>query len=399
MLPNQKSVARVFIGLAASAAFSSVSWSATVEVSRQTQTVQTPVTAGQSGFSYVQTGSETSTLKVYTQGFLFCTNLGETYSSPATLSIAHEDQTMSPAHHWSFATTTDAQTVAYAGGSLRINGGAPTSLTCLGTAADGAIATDISSGIFDNSYDSRTDTNYNHMVNWLAPQGFDWSDPDWAQVPVDPCNPDGDNVSRVVEDVACSAVSGVRPAVTGGGAARAATIWSATDGTTFTYLLRFDARLGPQQLGAPAGMRIPDPDQIDQADDVTSVPITILDAFDSAFLGTGANDGQYCFLTSFPQALNSSVCSGAQTYPLNGKPMNHSVLLAIPPSGSDSYSFYVAVMRPVVGGHQTLTTPVVAAAALVERTVLDEAGNKFSGDDIVFGFMPTSQGFPWMNGQ
>jgi hypothetical protein len=28
-----------------------------------------------------------------------------------------------------------------------------------------------------------------------------------------------------------------------------------------------------------------------------------------------------------------------------------------------------------------------------------DAGDGFVGDDVVFGFMPTSSGFPWMGGQ
>lgn len=395
----KKSVVAVLTGLTASATFTTASWAATVSVNRESQTVQTPATSGESGISYVQSGSGASTLKVYTDGFLFCANPGDGFSSPATLAIAHEDKSFSPAHPWLFLTATDVDTASYSAGSLGINTASATSLTCLGTADDGAVATDARSGIFDNGYDRVTEVNYNHIVNWLPPQGFDWTDPDWAQVPADPCTVDGNHPARLIENVACVGVTGVRPAPAGGNAVRAGTIWTATDGFAFTYLLRFDARLGPQQVGGSPEMQLPPPKAVEQGDGAAGAQIVITDAFDSTFLGTSPGDGQYCFLTEFPQVLNSSVCSGQQTYPLDGKPMNQTVALGFPPVGIDTYSFYVAVSRPVVGGHPSLTTPVVAAAALMEYSAVEEGGDEFRGDDVVFGFMPTSNGFPWMSGQ
>ena len=37
-------------------------------------------------------------------------------------------------------------------------------------------------------------------------------------------------------------------------------------------------------------------------------------------------------------------------------------------------------------------------ALLTEASAVAEGGDRFRGDDVVFGFLP-SQGFPWMGGQ
>jgi hypothetical protein len=57
------------------------------------------------------------------------------------------------------------------------------------------------------------------------------------------------------------------------------------------------------------------------------------------------------------------------------------------------------VNRLVQGSHSTVLTPVVTGTVLIEPAVAIEGGDKFSGDNVVFGFMPNSTGFPWMTGQ
>lgn len=390
-------VVGVAAGVAACGSVGAIAQDApTFVVSRQSQTVQTPGTAGQSGISYVQTGGATSALKVYTDGFLFCGNPGNSVTSAATLVIAHEDQTLSPPHPWTFPTATDAPVVEYTDGTLSINARFPTSLTCLGTTDSGAVASGLTEGVFDNGYDSATETNYNHLVNWIPPRAFDWSNPDWTQVPVAACESTENQPAKIIEDVACSAVTGVR-ADTGGGAVRASSMWTSTDGVSFTYLFRVDARLGPQ---APNGQTLFQIPALDSPDGENVASIVIQDAYeggDAGHVGYLSNIGQYCTLTELPSVLNSSVCGESTT--LTG-PLKISVPVGAPPSGSGvNQAFYVAVTRSVQGGHPSLTTPVVAASVLMERSVTTEGGDKFSGDDVIFGFMPTSTGFPWMSGQ
>ncbi len=372
-----------------------------VVVGTQSQAVQTPTTAGISGISYSQITATASSLAAYTKGFMFCGNVlppsTPPNSSPSSLTIAHEDQGFTPAHPWTFAPLTDVETFHYNSGLLNVVPGP--SLTCLATAEDGAVVSGLNEGIFDNGYDSATETNYSHLVNWIPPAGFSWLAPDWSAVPKDPCNPSANDPAKVNEDIACAAVTGVRRSVTTP-VARAGTIWTATDGSNFTYLFRVDARLGPQQSPTMAAPFNP---AVLQGEDVTGVPaaavINIVDAYDSAFLHGGANaGGQYCILTTPPTALNAGVCSGSSNvYQLNGGNLAFAVNLAPQPIGIDATTFYVAVTRSVMGGHLS-STPVVAVAALMDKATVGEGGDKFTGDDVAFGFMPTSQGFPWMSG-
>src|SRR5450759_1690294 len=60
------------------------------------------------GFSYVA-GAPTSTLSVYTDGFLFCTNVapGYPWNTAVTLAPLHLDQSFSPAHPWTLPTASD----------------------------------------------------------------------------------------------------------------------------------------------------------------------------------------------------------------------------------------------------------------------------------------------------
>lgn len=368
-------------------------------VSNESQTIQTPLLAP-AGISYVPTGAATSGLTVYTDGFLFCANVSsQAYvQKPVTLSIAHEDQTMQPAHSWLFGNVNDIQTFSYSGGALNVIASQdPRTLTCLSTSDQGAVASALSDGIFDNGNESATDTNYRNLVNWKPLRGFDWTDPDaWTAAPQDPCNVQSGETPRVVEDVACAAVTGVQSTAQSG-AVRAATIWTATDGSSFTYLFRFDARFGAQVPGVVPSAALPD--ALDEVTDVNVAKITIRDAFDKTFLDGSAGAGTYCLLTQVPSTLNSAVCANSSTVATLNGVLDTSFFVGVPPGNSESRFFYVAVTRPVIGGHSTLSTPVVGVSAMIDPVVAQEGGDKFTGDNVVFGFMPISTGFPWMSGQ
>lgn len=368
-------------------------------VDNQSQQVQTPA-APAVGFSYVPSADGASSkLSVYTNGFLFCGNPGGGTTTPASLTVLHEDQTLANPAKWAFPTATHIPAITYNGTTLAINAGQPTSLTCLGTDVSGAVPAGIRESVFDNGYDSAKATNFNHLVNWVAPEGFGWTTEEWTDVPVDPCNPGANDIPRTVEDVACAAVTGVRNSSATQGPRRAPTIWTATDGTTFTYLFRVDARWGLPALGTKTPMALPDQQSADSPNSGATIAFTVQDAFDTTFLD-GTAGGEYCLMTSLPATLDASVCNGSNTYQLNGQPLSYSDSVRDPSGGNgDVASYYMAVKRPVHGGHASLLTPVVAVSVLVERAAVLEGADQFSGDDIAFGFMPASNGFPWMSGQ
>lgn len=379
----------------------------TLVVSQQVQDVQTPGTAGQAGISYVaDQGGDAAVLKVYTQGFLFCGNPGENYDSPATLLIAHEDQSFANPHPWTFSNITDAPVVSYSGGTLKINPVTPTSLTCLGTGISGSTTTALSEGIFDNSFDSATEENYNHLVNWIPPQGFDWFDPDWSEVPSDACDLSPNQSPQVSEDVDCAAVTGVSS--NDNEPVRAPVMWTAADNTnfTFTYLFRVDLRAGAQVNGMSTVFQAPT--SAEPMGDVNPAfpNVVIQDAFeggDAGQIGYLGSSAHYCTLNAFPTVpLSSAVCSGQGvgiSDDVDGTLNLRITAGALPVGSGVDQAFYVAVTRPIVGNHPNLTTPIVAATVLTERGIVDEGGDRFTGDNIVFGFMPNSQGFPWMYGQ
>ncbi|MEO7325971.1 MAG: hypothetical protein ABIW82_14195 [Dokdonella sp.] len=361
-------------------------------INHETQLVQTPTLGAAAGISYA--GGSPSPLKVYTDGFLFCANAStETIiSTPAYFATAHEDQSFNPAHPWLFATVTDVASVSYDGSTIAINRNNQTTLTCHGTHVDGAIPTHAFDGIFDTGHESATAANYNHLVNWIPDAGFDWATVDWNQVPSDPCNPSASQPARIVEDSACAAVTGVRPAQTAG--VRAGSMWTATDGVNFTYVFRVDGRFGAQIPGTFNKIQLPS----SQPASASSLAVQVRDAFDKNYLGTGPTDGQYCLLTQLPSSLNGNVCTGQAVFPLNGQPLSKG-FYANPAPQPSSFFYYIAVTRPLAGAHSVITTPVVGVAIMVDPAVAAEGGDKFIGDDVVFGFMPTSTGFPWMVGQ
>jgi len=393
-----KWVVGVCAGVAACGSFTVLAQSttATLSVGKQSQLVQSSV-PGSPGISYVQTGTSQSVLQVYTAGYLLCGNLGQYGINSLSFSIAHEDLTLG--HAWTTQTLGDVYTFVYNSGSLAVVPATPTTfggdtLTCIGTAADGSVPSGLTEGIFDNGYDSATEANYTHLVNWIPPRGFSWLDPDMTQVPLDPCNPSEQQPAIVDETVACAAATGVRPGTSAGGV-RASTAWTATDGIDFTYVIRVDARFGAQQPGVAPGF---DPSIFSgnsPAGGATSANFRVVVSFDAEYLqGAGST---YCLLTELPSSLSTDVCgSNAQT--LSGN-LQIPIPLGLPPISLSATSFWVVVKRPIIGTHSSTATPVVAMSILTENPVLEEGGDAFSGDDIVFGFMPNSTGFPWMTGQ
>jgi len=398
MLSIQQSVAKIFAGLTASVIFAPASWAVTLTINSQSVTVQTPTTAP-SGIAYVQNGVDNSSLTVYTNGFLFCDNVYPDEQSPideVTLTPAHEDQGFAPAHRWAFSTAKDVRTVAFTGTSVLVNPALVTTLSCRGVGAFGEVASAVSEGIFDNGLESATSTNYANLINWIKPQGFNWNNPDWSQVPADPCNPTVGQPAEVEETVSCAAVSAARPA---GASApvRAATIWTATDGISFTYAFRVDNRFGEQIPGEAPNFQVPAADNVDAVDASTASKVSVLDAYDAAYLAAGAH---YCLLAELPTVLNSSACSGSPATTIEGT-LEYKFAVQPPPVGPGSSSFYVVVNRQIgQGSHPNLTTPVVGVAIVVDPVLVAEGGDQFIGDDVVFGFTPgATSGFPWMNGQ
>jgi len=392
--------------LAFAVTFSSAAFAqASVElvVGSEGQRVQTPAQSQSGGISYEQTGAATSTLNVYTQGFLFCGNVSadNIVDSPVKFTLSHEDQSFTPAHPWMFNYGTDVLSFSYGGSRLVVNTAADTTLFCRGTDALGQVSSGSSEGIFDDGLDSATERNYKHLVNWFPPQRFSWETPDWSLVPTDGC--DTLAGAQLDEDVACAAVSGVRPSPT----VRAGTMWTATDGVNFTYLFRLDGRAGPQTPARQVIFQVPQ-----KIDDVSEVDpahpaFAIVDAFEGGdsgsvgYLSGGQADvGQWCFLTELPTTLTSTVCNGHQPTDLHGKPLSQKITMGTTPVGSGvTQSFYVAVTRPVAGGHPNASTPVVGAAVIVDPAIVAVGGDLFRGDDVVYGFLPSSTGFPWMVGQ
>ncbi|MBX3689723.1 hypothetical protein [Dokdonella sp.] len=391
---------------------------ASITVNQTSLSVQTPllpVASPTAGITYSQLGTGASQLRVFTDGFLFCGNPGPLGTGVVSLIPAHEDQSFMPAtnvHPWTFPQAQDVAKVNYSSGVLNLNRNATgvqwTSLVCNGVGPLGEAATGLSDGIFRNGLDGGAETNYSHMINWTPdPQlAFNWNQPDWSQVPVNPCVSTLSQPATVDEDVACAAVTGVRPGAGAGPVVpqRAGTIWTDShDAVKFTYLFRVDVRTGPQP---PQGPQMPTgttelPVLLDSAtitDAYGGALVKIVDAYDASLV---AGTGQYCLLTSLPASLGSGVCSGnPQTYPLANGPLSIQFGVYPAPMGSGSSSFYVAVVRDLIGTHPNYVTPAVGASILLESATLQLGGDRFNGDDVAFGFMtPNSAGgygFPWM---
>ena len=134
--------------------------------------------------------------------------------------------------------------------------------------------------------------------------------------------------------------------------------------------------------------------------------LRLADAYDAGVVGVGGgylgDTGTWCVLNSFPTSLASTMCNGAtSTGALNG-PLGDGfpgLVVGIPPFGAQEFTFYIAFIRPIVGPPPSINEPAVAVSIMVEPSVTAEGGDAFKGDDVVFGFLPASTGFPWMSGQ
>jgi hypothetical protein len=389
------SASRIFAGLAASAFFTpAFCVAATLVVNDETPLdVTTPP-----GFTYTVAGSDGS-LAVSTSGFLFCANFPPDQGqqpTPVTVMPQHGD--------WRLPVAQDVQSVAYNSGVLGVNRSVTSTLVCHSVGAQGEVASAFSDGVFRNGYESKATEQFGNLVNWIPSAGFDWNTPDWSLVPTDPCNPSAQQPAEIVEDVTCAAVAGLRPAGVGS-SERAATLWTGTDGVNFFYVARVDARFGAQsEADGNASQQIPLGNG-DAPEGTTGAVLNIVDAYDRGVVGVGGgylgDSGQWCVLSLVPNALDGNMCvgapfSGALNGPLTDFPSIH---LSIPPLGIPSTSFYIVFIRPIVGPPPSINEPAVAVSILLEPSVTAEGGDKFKGDDVAFGFLPTSQGFPWMHGQ
>jgi hypothetical protein len=97
------------------------------------------------------------------------------------------------------------------------------------------------------------------------------------------------------------------------------------------------------------------------------------------------------------------MCNNAPTGGLLNGPLNEDdfsgFIVGVPPLNIEQVSFYMAFVRPIIGAPPPVSEPAVAVSVHVEPSVLAEGGDEFKGDDITFGFLPASPGFPWMTGQ
>jgi hypothetical protein len=397
----KKSAVRYLAGFAASAFLApAICAAAQVKVNDEAPLdLQSPP-----GFTYVNQGS-VATLSIATDGFMMCANIIPS-NGQALTNIG-----MAPQHgQWRFPTAVDLRSVGYGNGTLAIGRSATgmidSYLVCHTAGPEGEILTPLADGVMRSGFDSKMVEQFTSLVNWIPGQGFSWSSPDWTQVPTDPCSPSADQPARVTEDIACMSVSGSKPAGVGS-TERSPTIWTATDNVNFYYVVRVDARWGAQNLIDGTGSALPTGGG-DRAPDGTSAEIKIAEAYNRGVVGVGGgylgDTGQWCVLEDLPTALNGNMCSGAANSGVLNGPFvnsyadNFQFVVGLPPSAPRA-SFYMGFIRPIVSAQlPPIDEPVVAVSVLLDPTVSGEGGDHFRGDDVAFGFLPTSQGFPWMHG-
>lgn len=361
------------------------------------------------GTSFATT-TQGTLLSVNTDGFLFCANVY--YPYPAS-PVPQTAVTLVAGHAtWTLPTAFDLQSIAYTNGALNVNralNGASlqTSLTCRARGPNGEMASPFSSfgdQIFRDNYEPGA--RLASTLNWTPPTtGFDWyAAADWVQVPTDSCTFDENpNRPQSVESSLCTAASGVRETASGSlnnpaYGDRAPTMWTWTgpvSGSNFVYLARVDVRFGLQSGTPNSHFPSANGPQIQALG--SSVNVAIRDGYDSAIL---QGSGQYCFLRTLPTTgFNAGVCSDPAAYfvgTLNGS-LSETVSVD---SFTAAKSFYVAVIRQLKVAPPSTALPIAAIAVLPDPAVVrEEGGDAFVGDDVVFGFMPGSSGFPWMTGQ
>lgn len=368
---------------------------ATLVVNRE-QPIQISTTPG---FNYQVQGGNGS-LTVDTEGWLFCANVPDAAELQVSLVPQHGN--------WRMPVAKDVSTVNYSNGALYVNRGAQSTLMCHGVGAEGEIGSPFTEGLLRSAFESKTIEQYSNLVNWIAPPGFGWGvAANWSQVPADPCNPTPNQPAQISEATLCAAATGVRDPGAGG-AVRSPIAWTATpDGSNFYCAVRVDARYGAQGEfdAAPA---VPVFNELGP-EDAGSIAVTLVDAYDRGEAGVGGgylgDGGQWCALADLPQGLTPNVCANAPSAgtlngPLGADP-NHALSLHVgpPPTGLSAVSFYVVLIRPIVGPPPPAGQPAVAVAVLTEPSAVAEDGDRFRGDDVVFGFLPGTSGFPWMSGQ
>jgi hypothetical protein len=385
------SAARIFAGLAASAFFTPA-FCATLVVNNETPLdITTPP-----GFTYT-VGGGSGSLAVSTDGFLLCSNVFDADPPPPTA------VTVMPQHgDWRMPVAQDVQSVSYNFGELVVNRALGTSLVCHAVGAEGEVASAFSDGVFRNSYETKAYEQLSNLVNWIPSVGFDWNNPDWSLVPTDICNPTVQQPAAIIEDVTCAGVTGFRPAAAGA-ATRSPTLWTGTDGVSFFYVARVDARFGAQAEADRGLTELPLGDNA-APEGATGAVLNIVDAYDRGVVGVGGgylgDTGQWCVVSETPTALTGNMCVGAPFSGILNGPLTDfpSLHLSVPPLGIPNTTFYIVFIRPIVGAPPAITEPAVAVSILLEPSVAAESGDRFRGDDVAFGFLPASQGFPWMNG-
>ncbi|RYD13999.1 MAG: hypothetical protein EOP90_15500 [Lysobacteraceae bacterium] len=350
---------------------------------------EVPLTIVSPGFSYVtEVAGESSALAVATDGYLFCANVGESAPNIVKLAPSHTRWTLPEAY---------LKEARYSSGQLNVNRTGATSiehsLSCQARGAQGQVINPYSPfgiAIFTNGYDGLESTQYASMVNWMPVDGFDWSSPDWTEVPTDSCQFDmtPENSPRVEEPALCAAATGIMPG--GEFGVRSPKMWTANSGSNFVYLARVDARLGQQEVNvANEGFAANVP--MGPNDLPNSIVFEVRDGYDSQYLQTGYTA---CFLSELPASLTATTCTGNQPFTGTGFVNTYLPLsfLTIP-----SLSRYLVVIRGKTTDFPPIQTPVAAVAILSDPVVSrSESGDTFVGDNVIFGFSLAGDGFPWM---
>ena len=371
-----KLVRRVCTGAAASVLMIPLAQAAQLAVNDEA-----PLTIVSPGFSYItQTPGQESALSVTMDGYLFCANVG--LSAPNIVKLA-------PGHsRW---TLPDAflKTTTYSGGNLVVNGGvADHSLACQVRGAQGEVFTPFSrfgGYIFRNGYEGKEPTQYWSMVNWQPVDGFDWSTPDWTQVPTDSCQFEmtPEDSPAVEESTLCAAATGV---VQGGEfGTRSPKMWTRVEGSNFIYAARIDLRVGAQQFGgANEGFQSSE----STLGGLSAVDFEVRDAYDEVFLDDAYT---FCLLNALPATLSATTCNANPT-PGSGIVKRK---LTLDPETVTSLSRYLVVIRAHTGNYAPTHSPVAAVAVLSDPVIArEEQGDNFIGDNVIFGFY--GLGFPWM---